>query len=149
MALVRWQPFQELSHLRQQMDRLFEELMPERDWASLPGDGDIWAPAIEIQETDQDIMVKAEIPGIEAKDLEVQVTQEEVSITGENREEKQTEEKGFFRSELRYGQFQRRIPLPAPIQTDHVKSKFKNGILSLTMPKVENAQRKVVKVKVE
>ncbi|MGF1479025.1 MAG: Hsp20/alpha crystallin family protein [Cyanophyceae cyanobacterium] len=149
MALVRWQPFQELSHLRQQMDRLFGELMSDRNWESLSGNGNIWAPAIEIQETDQNIVVKAEIPGVEAQDLDVQVAPEEVSIAGEHREEKQTEEGGVFRSEFNYGQFQRRIPLPVPVQQEQVKSEFKNGILTLTLPKIEDAQRKVVKIKVE
>ena len=148
MALVRWQPFRELNTIRQQMDRLFEDLMPTEPDFLLPGNGSIWKPAIEIQETEKDSILKAAIPGIKAKDLDIEVTQEEVAISGEYREEKQTEEKAFFRSEFHYGNFQRIVPLPVPIQNDRVKSEFKDGILTLTMPKLEDAPRKVVKVNI-
>jgi HSP20 family protein len=147
MALAPWQPFRELSAIRHQMDRLFEELLPrERDWLGLPGNGGMWTPAIEMEETNQELILKAEIPGVEAKDLDVEVTQDEVSISGEHQEEKRTEDKNFFRSEFHYGKFQRTIALPVSIQTDKIKSQFKDGILTLTMPKAEDAVKKVVKV---
>jgi HSP20 family protein len=148
MAIITWQPLRELNTLRQQMDSLFNDLLYSQHGLTLqPGNGSTsWAPAIELQETDTDIILKAEIPGVEAKDLDVQVSQESVLMTGEHQEEKRTQEQGFFRSELRYGQFQRMIALPVLIQNDQVKAEFKDGILTLTLPKVEDVRQKMVKV---
>lgn len=141
MRLVRWQPFPEMESLRRQMDRMFDEL------AGLERKSDAdWTPAIEMQDRGDSILVRAEIPGVEAKDIDIQVAREAVSIAGEHRYEKKTEEKGFFRSELRYGSFQRTIPLPVAVENTQVQAEFKDGILELTLPKVQEAKQKVVKV---
>jgi HSP20 family protein len=147
MSLIRWQPFHELDNLRNQMNHLFEELVRgEREIPFFPKGEIVWSPAVELKETEAEVILKAQIPGIDPKDLNVEVSQESVSITGEHREEKKSEEKGFFRSEFRYGKFERLVPLPAPIKTDQIQSEFKNGLLTLTMPKMAQADRKVVKV---
>ncbi len=147
MSLIRWQPLRELDTLRQQMDRLLDELMHgERSESLLPKLNANWTPAIELKETDTDIILKAEIPGIEAKDLNVEVSPDAVSIAGEYQQEKHDEGKGIVRSEFRYGQFQRIIPLPISIKNEQVKAEFKNGVLTLTLPKVEAAKRNVVKI---
>jgi HSP20 family protein len=85
---------------------------------------------------------------MEAKDLDVHVTAEAVSISGERQSEMHSEDKGVTRSEFRYGQFRRVIPLPTPIQNDKVQADYKNGILSLILPKVEAEKTKVVKVNI-
>jgi HSP20 family protein len=153
MTLSKWQPFKELSTIRQQMDRLFEDMLSvnDRDWLGLHSMAGVWTPAVEIKETDRELILKAEIPGIDAKDLEVEVGEDRVTIVGEHREEKSSEnkEKNYFHSELHYGKFQRVIPLPMMIKTDAIKSDFKHGILTLTLPKVENMEKKVVKVNLE
>jgi HSP20 family protein len=150
MSIIRWQPWQEMDSLRRQMDRLFDDFMhTSSDLSLLPKATEAtWAPAIELKETDSEILLKAQIPGIEAKDLDIQVTQDAVSITGEKQEEAKTEDKGMFRSEFRYGQFQRLIPLPASVNNEQVKSEFKNGVLMLTLPKLTGTPHKVVKVNV-
>ncbi|NKB18787.1 MAG: Hsp20/alpha crystallin family protein [Pseudanabaena sp. CRU_2_10] len=152
MSLIRWQPWRELDILRGQMDRLFEDLIhtSSHEFSSLPKVEDAaWAPAVEMQETDSDLILKAQIPGIEAKDLDIQVSEDAVSIAGEHREEKKTEEKGYFRSEFSYGRFQRIVPLPMRINNEQIGSEFKDGVLKLTLPKVEKtAPKKVVKVDV-
>ncbi|MBD2078382.1 Hsp20/alpha crystallin family protein [Leptolyngbya sp. FACHB-17] len=151
MSLIHWQPLKELEALRHQMNQVFDAwLHPDPEARSLsPIDGMAWTPAIELHETDTDVVLKAEVPGIEAKDLDVQVSEHTISISGHHQEETRTEEKGVFRSELRYGQFQRLIPLPTPVQYDQVKADFKNGILTLTLPKIESARKPVVKVNLE
>jgi HSP20 family protein len=156
MTLVQWKPFRELETLHSQMDRLFEGLLRGsdaglsglslRDFPLLPSGEMSWMPAIELKETDQDLILKAEIPGIEAKDLNVEVTEDSVSISGEHREEQKTDEKGYFRSEFHYGKFQRSVPLPVKIRNQDAKAEFKSGILTLTCPKAMEEQRKVVKV---
>jgi len=150
MTLSKWQPFRELNTIRRQMDRLFEDMLSssDRDWLGLHNMGGMWTPAVEIKETDKTLVLKAEIPGIDVKDLEVEVGEDRVTISGEHKEETKTEEKekNYFRSEFYYGKFERLIPLPMPIKTDAIESSFKNGILILTMPKVETEPKKVVKV---
>jgi HSP20 family protein len=141
MALIRWQPFQEMETLRRQMDRMFDDLAGwNRDYQIT------WQPAIEVQVTDEAVVVRAEIPGVEGKDLDVRVTREAVAITGEHRYEQKIQEKGIFRSEFRYGKFQRVIPLPVPVQNDRVTADFTNGILTLTLPKVTSTLNRVVKL---
>ncbi len=142
MALIRWQPFHEMESLRRQMDQLFDEFAGmSRETSSTA-----WAPAIELKDENDHLVLRAEIPGVEGKDLDIQVAREAVSISGEHRYEKKTEEKGFYRSEFRYGNFQRTVPLPVPVENDKVQADFKNGILTLTLPKAEEVRRKVFKV---
>ncbi|MBE9005776.1 Hsp20/alpha crystallin family protein [Fortiea sp. LEGE XX443] len=154
MALIRWEPFgdierlepfRELETLQRQMNRLFGRLAPT-DGGEMAGFNFI--PAAELEETDEAIHLKLEVPGIEAKDINVEVTPESVSISGERKSETKTEEKGISRSEFRYGRFQRVIPLPSLIQNDKVQAEYKDGILRLTLPKAESERQKVVKVNI-
>jgi HSP20 family protein len=152
MALIRWEPFREIERwepwremetLQRRMNRLFERLMPDGEKAFSLG-----VPAAEIEETDSEIHLKLEVPGLEAKDLSIEVTADSVSISGERKSQTKTEEKGLTRSEFYYGKFERMIPLPTQIQTDKVQAEYKNGILNLTLPKTEEEKHKVVKVSV-
>jgi HSP20 family protein len=142
MAITRWQPFQEIETLQRDMNRLFDRLM------STNGDrmSTTFSPAAEMAETADAIHLKLEIPGMDAKDIDVQVSAEAVSISGERKEETRTEEKGMTRTEFRYGKFQRVIPLPTRVQNTDVKADYKNGILQLILPKSEEERNKVVKV---
>ena len=144
MALVRWEPLREFVGLQRDMNRLFDSLARTGD--SGLGSNIAFIPAAEIQETPEAIHLKLEVPGMEAQDLDVQVTAEAVSINGERKSETKTEEKGVTRSEFRYGSFRRVIPLPARIKNDQVQAQYKNGVLSLTLPKAEAEKNKVVKV---
>jgi len=139
MALIHWEPFREVDTLQREMNRLFDSLTPEVNNTN-------FVPAAEMQETPEAIQLKIEVPGIEAKDLDVQVTAEAVSISGERKATLQSKERGVFRSEFRYGRFQRIIPLPARIQNTQVEAEFKNGILHLNLPKAEEERNKVIKV---
>lgn len=128
--LVRyWQPWREIDTLRRQFDQMFDTV----DTAG-------WTPAIELKDIGNEFVLRAELPGIDAKDLDVQVTKDAISLAGEHHQEDRSEENGFFRSEFRYGKFQRVIPLPGEVQNDRVKAEFKDGILSLTLPKIEQAK---------
>lgn len=144
MALVRWEPFREFEGLQRDMNRLFDSLARTGDGGL--GNDIAYMPAAEIQETSEAIQLRLEVPGMEAKDLDVQVTQEAVAISGERKTETKTEEKGINRSEFHYGSFRRVIPLPARIKNDQVQADYKNGVLSLTLPKAEEEKNKVVKV---
>ncbi|NET36789.1 MAG: Hsp20/alpha crystallin family protein [Cyanothece sp. SIO1E1] len=140
-----WQPFREMESLQREMNRLFDRLMPGHNGGN---SAIAFMPSAEIEETAEDILLKLEIPGLEPKDLDVKVTEDSVSISGERRSEVKSEEKGMMRSEFHYGKFERVIPLSTHIQSDGVQAEYKNGILTLTMPKAEAEKTKVVKVEV-
>ncbi len=140
MALIRWQPYQEIQTVRRQMEQTFNEL------ASVNRTQMNWKPAVELKDTENSLILRAEIPGVEGKDLDIRVTREAVAITGEHRYEKKAEERGYYHTEFRYGKFQRVVSLPVAIQNDQVQAEFKHGILTLTLPKVAEARHKVVKV---
>lgn len=145
---MRWEPFREVEILRRQMNQLFYNLAEANR-----GGSDIsqsaqtaWVPAVEIHENGSELLLRAEIPGVEGKDLDIQVTQDAVSIAGEHRYEKKSESNGNIRSEFRYGSFQRVISLPTKVQNQQVKADLKDGILTLTLPKPQQEQNKVFKV---
>lgn len=141
MVLIRWQPMQEMEALRRQMDRVVEEMVDVKREAQVT-----WQPAVELQDTEENIILRAQIPGVEAKDLDINVAKAAVAVAGERRYENKDSKRGYFRSEFRYGKFQRVITLPVAVQNDQVKAQFKDGILTLTLPKVTEARRQVVKV---
>lgn len=143
MALIRWEPLREVDTLQREMNRLFEDFLPT---ASRHNGELAFAPAVELHETPDVVTLKLEAPGLEAKDLDIQVTAESVMISGERKSETKSEEKGVIRSEFRYGKFQRVIPMPAPIDNQKVKADYNHGVLTLTLPKLEDEKSKVVKV---
>jgi HSP20 family protein len=146
MTLVRWNPWREIDTLQRQLNNLFEDSKVTSEFL---GRGLTKVPAVEIQETENAIHLKLELPGIEAKDLDVQVTENAVYLSGERKSETKTEDKGVTRSEFHYGKFQRVIPLSARIQNTNVTADYKDGILNLTLPKTEQEKNKVVKVNLE
>jgi len=146
MALVRWNPFQEIEALQRDMNELFDGLTTRR----INGDrvGFNFVPAAEMHETPEAIDLKLEVPGLKADDLDIQVTAEAVSISGERKSETKTEEGGVTRTEFRYGSFRRVIPLPARVQNTDVTAEYKDGILHLHLPKAEEEKNRVVKVNI-
>ncbi|YAF95047.1 MAG: Hsp20/alpha crystallin family protein [Nodularia sp. CChRGM 3473] len=143
-GLERWDPLQEIDTLQRQMNRLFESLIPTTDGGE--SRGLVFVPVAELRETDDAIDLSLELPGLEAKDIDVEVTPDSVVINGERKSEARTEDQGVIRSEFRYGKFQRVIPLPAMVQNDQVQAEYKNGILHLSLPKAESEKHKAVKV---
>jgi len=147
MALIRWEPFREVESLQKEMNRLFDRLVP-----TYVGNGEkvglSFIPAAEVTETPEAVQLKLEIPGMEAKDLNVEVTADSLTINGERKSEIKTEEEGFTRTEFRYGKFHRVIPLPVRVDNNNVTAEYKDGILNLTLPKAEEEKNKVVKVSI-
>ncbi|MEH2175780.1 Hsp20/alpha crystallin family protein [Nostoc sp.] len=148
MALIRWEPFREMEILRRQMDQLFSELtVAERGNSEISASPrTAWVPAVELHDNGSELLLRVEIPGVEAKDLDIQVTQDAVSIAGEHRYEKHSQSNAKVHSEFRYGNFTRVIPLPTKVQNQQVKADLKDGILILNLPKLEQEQNKVFKV---
>ena len=147
MALIRYNPWQEMNSLQRQLNRLFDDALTPENW----NDFGNWSgfPAAEITEKDDAFYLKLEVPGMEARDLDIQVMKDRVAIAGERKSETKSEENGNVRSEFRYGKFQRVIPLPAHIQNTSVTADYKDGILNLTLPKSEAERNQVVKVSLD
>ena len=143
MAVVRYTPWQEINSLAGQLNSLFDDTLPARweDFGNLSK-----VPAAELSETDEALHLKLEVPGMEAKDLDIQVMADRVAIAGERKSETKSTEDGKTLSEFSYGKFSRVIPLPVRIQNTNVTADYKDGILNLTLPKVEEEKNKVVKV---
>ncbi|BAZ43699.1 heat shock protein Hsp20 [Chondrocystis sp. NIES-4102] len=144
MALIRYNPWQEMNSLQRQLNRLFDDALTSNNWDNLGNFSKV--PAAELTETEEALHLKLEVPGMEAKDLDVQVMVDRVAIAGERKSETKTEEDGRTHSEFRYGKFSRVIPLPTRIQNTNVTANYKDGILNLTLPKAEEEKNKVVKV---
>lgn len=139
--LIYWPPLPHLESLSNQLDRVFNEVYktPEKPQA--------WTPKIEVQNAETALILRVEVPGVEAKYLDVQVSRQSVLIAGEYRQ-KAMENAGRSRSEFRYGQFRRVVDLPVAVQNQQLTAALKDGILTLTLPKASAVRPKVVKVNV-
>jgi HSP20 family protein len=148
MALIRWDPFREMSALQERMNRLFSDV---RAQAPVRGEEIVqgaWVPAVDIFETNEAIVLKAELPGITSQDISVEVKDNTLTLKGEKKFEKEVKEENYHRVERSYGSFQRAFTLPGTIHQEKVKAKFKDGILEITLPKVEEAKPKQIKVEI-
>ena len=143
---MRWDPFRELSDMRETMDRLFERGF-SRPWRLLTWDmGEGFFP-VDLYETDDEVVVKASLPGVKAEDVEIAVTGETLTIKGETREEHEEKKPNYYRQERRYGAFQRVLTLPVRVDADKADATFEQGVLNLRLPKVPEVRPKTIEVK--
>ena len=143
MAIVRLNPAREIDALHREMHRLFDDVFPPSSaWKSFSG----YTPAAELEEMDDAYQLKLELPGIKKEELDIQVTADSVTISGERKVDNKSENKGNVRSEFRYGSFQRVLATPGRINHQNVIADYQDGILILTLPKAEEEKNKVVKV---
>lgn len=154
-ALVPRRASSELSRPEGDMDRMFEDFLgrrlrpfwPERWW---PAESmKITTPAVDLYEEKDNIVVKAELPGMEKDNIEVNLSDNRLTIKGEKKQEEEVKKEGYYRSERSYGSFVRTLELPRKVQTDKVKAAFKSGILEIRLPKTEEAKKKETTVKVD
>ena len=149
MALMRWRPTREQLDVREEMNRLFDGFFtgwPERRSGLLEGE---WAPSIDVAETDEEVVVTAELPGIKQDDVDITITDDVLTLKGEKKEENEVKDKNYHRIERSYGRFQRSISLPTGVQGSKAKAAYKNGVLQVTIPKAEEAKPKQIKINVE
>jgi HSP20 family protein len=143
MALVRWDPFRELTALQTEVNRLF----------SRTGNGDVterqsWTPSVDVIETDDTIELKAELAGMDPKDINIEVQDNVLTVSGERRFEEEVKEDKYYRIERRYGSFTRAIALPQTADESKIQAKYENGVLEVTIPKTEVAKPKKISVAV-
>jgi HSP20 family protein len=147
--IVRFEPFRDLVSVRELMDRLFEEsvVSPRGLLNPFTGNGNV---PVDIYETDQDVVVKASVPGVKPEDIDVTITGDVLMIKGEFKEETEETEGGCFHcKERRVGSFTRSIALPVAVEADKAEASFENGILKLILPKADAVKPKSIKVKAE
>jgi len=145
-SVIRWELFRNVNSLQEQFSRLFDTSFPGR---SSESDLTTWAPAVDIQETENELMLKADLPGIEEKDIDVRIENNTLTIRGERKFEKQVNEDNYLRVERSYGSFSRSFSLPNTINTEAINAEYKNGVLTVQMPKRAESKPKQVKVNVE
>jgi len=145
----------------QAMERLFERMIddiwrrpfpsllrPERWWPAETGMM-MQMPAVDVYEEKDDVVIKAEIPGLSKEDINVQVTDSTLTIQGEKKREEEVKEDNYYRCERSFGSFTRAVALPCDVKADQVKASFKNGVLEVRMPKTEEAKKKAITVKID
>ncbi|HET7145107.1 MAG TPA: Hsp20/alpha crystallin family protein, partial [Anaerolineales bacterium] len=142
--LIRWEPAREMMTLREAMDHLFDDAFtrPLR-----MGNGHWSAPAVDMYQTDNEIIVKAAIPGVKTDEVQIHVTGEMLTIKGEVKEKTEVQEKAYHLREQRWGAFERTIALPTDVIADKAKAEFENGILTITLPKAEEVRPKSITIK--
>ncbi len=141
MALARWTPWRELEEMQRTLGRLLGE-------AGVPATEEgVWLPAVDIRETDDALIVAAELPGIERKDVKVDIKDGVLTISGERKYEKEADEENVHRMERVYGRFSRSFSLPSNVDVDKVEAKLENGVLTVRLPKKETARARSVEIK--
>ena len=148
-------PLSELSGMERELERMLGGFF-SRPWFGWRwperlrfGDVEFREPAIEVYEEKDDVVVKAEVPGIKKEELEVNITDDLLTIKGQKKKEEEVKEKGYYYSERSFGSFERSIEIPRPVHTDKAHASFKDGVLEVRIPKTEEAKRKEVKLRVE
>jgi HSP20 family protein len=144
-SMMPWEPSRDIVSLRDMMDRLFEDaFVTPRGALTTSGRGDL---ALDMYETKDDVVVKAALPGVKPDDVDITITGDTLTIRGEMQQENEDEEGNYIRRERRYGEFVRSITLPNGLQVDKAEASFDNGVLTLKIPKSEQAKPKRIQVK--
>lgn len=144
--LVRWSPFREMMNLRSEFDRLFDESFGalERPWQPIRS----WGLSVDVLENDDAVMVKASVPGIDPKDLEITMSDNVLTIKGERKEEQEIDEEQYHLRERRYGSFSRSVALPVKVNEDAIEATCENGVLTINIPKAEEVKPKHIPVQI-
>ena len=143
--LTRWEPAREMMTLREAMDRLFDDAFTRplsvRDGWSMA------SPAIDMYQTDNEVVVKASIPGIPAEDVQINVTGDILTLKGEVKQEEDRKDRSWHIREQRFGSFERSVVLPTDVKSDKAEAVFENGILTITLPKADEVKPKTINIK--
>jgi HSP20 family protein len=149
MAIIRWEPFRDLVSLQERMNRIFDDAFRgarggEEDWAL----GGSWAPAVDIYEQGHDIVLKAELPGVDPKDVDVRVENNVLTRRGERKLDNEVKRENYHRVERSYGAFTRSFTMPNMVDTEKIKAEYKDGVLRVSLPKKDEAKPKQISINV-
>ena len=145
MAIIRWDPFRDIVTLREKMNRLFEDAVTargeEKDMIS-----STWTPSVDIFETENELILTAEVPGVEEDNIEIKIEDNTLCLNGERKFEKETKEENYHRIERSYGSFYRSFTIPRNVDQENIRAEHDNGVLRISMPKKPESKSKTVKV---
>lgn len=145
--MVKWEPMREVSRLWRDMDRMFENFLTTRPgWAAKPWEGE-WLPAVDVSETPEQVTVKAELPGIDPKDVKISLAGDVLTLKGEKKSEREEKKEDYHLVERSYGSFTRSLVLPAAVNADKIEAKYEKGVLSITCPKKDQVKPKTIEIK--
>ena len=147
MAIIRWTPFRNVMSFRDEMDRLIDDFYGRQTPAGEMYEGD-WCPSLDLKESDGDVRASIELPGLSKDDIKVSVQGDLLTVSGEKKNEVADTKENVHRIERSYGYFKRVVTLPTEVQADKVKAEFKDGVLKVTMPKVETRKTREIPVEV-
>jgi HSP20 family protein len=142
-----WRPLGELSSVRREMDKLWNRFLGETPFARTGGEG--WSPSVDISETKDHLAIMAELPGLDAKDVNVSITGDILTIKGEKRKETEEKDEHHHYVERYYGSFERSFKIPVNVRDDKIAATFDKGVLKIVMPKTEESKKKEIEVKVK
>jgi HSP20 family protein len=137
----------DFDRMRREMDRLWDSFFEGRPARRLE-EGE-WYPSLDVAETKNDVVVKAEVPGMDPKDIDISLSNGALTIKGEKKQEREEKEENYHLIERSYGAFTRSVQLPCEVKTDKINASYKNGVLKVTLPKAEEAKTKEIKIKVD
>lgn len=145
--LRRWDPWRELLSLRDELDRIFDRFFTPMEFETREL---AWTPSVDMYETDRELVIKAELPGLSSRDVDITLTDDTLTIKGEKKEAEEVKGENYYRKESRYGAFHRVIQLPVAVKKEDVKATFKDGVLEIRLPKAKEEARGIkIKVKEE
>ena len=149
MAIIRWDPFRDVMTLQERMNHLFDHALSRTRGDDKEGlTASMWSPSVDIFETPDSIVMKAELPGVSRDNIDIQVQDNTLTLKGERKSEHEVKEENYLRVERSYGAFQRTFNLPTGVQQGKIRAVFKDGVLEVTMPKAEEAKPTHVKIDV-
>jgi HSP20 family protein len=142
--ITPWRPLRELGNLRREMEDLWGDLVGEREFLPMKGE---WMPALDVSETKDSLIIKAEVPGMEPKDIDISLSGDLLTIKGEKRQKTEEKKESFHRIETRYGAFSRTIRVPVSVNSDKIEASYDKGVLKIVLPKKEEIKAKQIEIK--
>jgi len=149
MTLTRWDPFRDLMTLQERMNRLFEDSMARSNTTDQEMAMGAWTPSVDIFETPEKVVLRADLPGIDQKDIELRIESGTLTLRGERRFLKETKEEDYHRIERSYGSFSRSFQLPGTVDQENIQAIHREGVLEVILPKKEETRPKLIKVDVK
>lgn len=151
MSMVKWSPLKELEDMRRDMDRLFDEFFVpvsrrRRSWSG--AEAGVIVPNVEIYSRKDEIVVRAEVPGLRKEDIDLTIAEDSLVLKGELRKEEEVKDEAYYTREINYGGLARTISLPVAVQSEKAKASFKDGVLEIVLPKKEEARPREIKIEV-
>jgi HSP20 family protein len=148
MAIVRWRPFRDMVSIQDEMNKLFDDFLGRPLMRTEWSEG-VWNPSVDISETKDNVLIKAEMPGLNKEDVKISMQDNMLTLTGEKKQEKEEKETNYHRVERSYGAFSRSFSLPTSVKNDKIRATYKDGILSITLPKTEEVKPKEIPISIE